>query len=80
MFNDLDDANYEFNARYDYLREAYGDPCPKHGTLRWQADCPDCEEEAMDLMDAPSEPQMFEDNRRGAADLHEAFDDDDIPF
>lgn len=29
-------------SRYDYYREAYGDPCPGCGTLRWQADCPVC--------------------------------------
>lgn len=40
MFNDNDDANYELFARYDYVREAYGDPCPYCRTLRWQADCP----------------------------------------
>lgn len=41
MVND-EDCNYELNARYDYIREAYGDPCPACGTLRWQADCPKC--------------------------------------
>lgn len=40
--DDIDDALYEFNARHDYRREAYGDPCPGCGTLRWQGDCPTC--------------------------------------
>jgi hypothetical protein len=40
---------YDLLAAYDYRREAYGDPCPRHGTLRWQADCPDCEVEAEEL-------------------------------
>jgi hypothetical protein len=39
-------------TRQDYNREAYGDPCPKHGTLRWQADCPDCEQEEQDAAEA----------------------------
>jgi len=28
----------------DYIREAYGDPCPICGCLRWQADCPNFDE------------------------------------
>lgn len=43
MFStDEDAANYEFNARFDYLREAFGDPCPTHGTLRGGGDCAEC--------------------------------------
>ena len=49
---DLDPA-YELHAVSDYRREAYGDPCPVHGTLRWQADCPDCEIEQFDELTAP---------------------------
>lgn len=52
-------ADYEFNARYDYVREAYGDPCPRHpGVLRGGADCWKCEnemnalEQMMDQLDS----------------------------
>lgn len=48
MFNDFDDANYELNARYDYYREAYGQPC-RCGTLTWGGDCPACYREEDDL-------------------------------
>ena len=37
----------DFLAAYDYKVEAYGDPCPKHNTLRWGGDCPDCQIEEM---------------------------------
>ena len=43
MFDPEDDPMYDLNAREDYKREAYGDPCPKHGTLRYGGDCPQCE-------------------------------------
>jgi hypothetical protein len=49
MTNPENDPMYDLLAAYDYRREAYGDPCPRHGTLRWQADCPDCEVEAEEL-------------------------------
>lgn len=58
MFYDqeADDRDFELFSRYDYLREAYGDPCPVHGTLRWQADCPDClaEEELDEPLPVPA--------------------------
>lgn len=42
MFNNHDeDRDFEFNAPYDYKREAYGDPC-RCGTLTWGGDCPNC--------------------------------------
>lgn len=31
--------------RADAIREAYGDPCPTHGILRYGGDCPRCEAE-----------------------------------
>lgn len=39
------DAMYDEVARADYRREAYGAPCPRHRTLTWGGDCPDCEAE-----------------------------------
>jgi hypothetical protein len=89
MFTNYDDdANYEFNARYDYLREAYGDPCPACRTLRWQADCPKC------YVEEPADPEIdealgvalaerFEREqavRRLAAERSEENFEDDIPF
>lgn len=49
MFNNHDDEMYEQFAQSDYMREAYGDPCPTCRTLRWQADCPKCMNEMYDL-------------------------------
>lgn len=38
MFDD-----YEVESIYDdYRREAYGDPCPHCGELRYGGDCPSC--------------------------------------
>lgn len=37
-----EDADYEFNARYDDRRERYGDPCPSCGNLRYGGDCGNC--------------------------------------
>jgi hypothetical protein len=44
MFDDDNDPFYDMNAAADYKREAYGDPCPAHGTLRWGGDCGRCQE------------------------------------
>jgi hypothetical protein len=39
-----EDVEYEFEARYDYISEAYGDRCPNHpGVLRGGGDCHLCE-------------------------------------
>ena len=45
----------------DYNREAYGDPCPRHGTLRYGGDCGECEMEADDFNDVhpDDEPAEF---------------------
>lgn len=41
---EMDETLSELDGRTasDYKREAYGDPCPKCGCLRWQGDCPNC--------------------------------------
>lgn len=74
-----EDRDYEINARYDYIREAYGDPC-SCGTLRWGADCPRCYDEdryepadAAEILTMPQEPIVT------PAPIV-ALDDDDIPF
>lgn len=80
---DADDREYEFNARYDYMREAYGDPCPTHGILRGGGDCWKCEQ----IID-PEEPEenpreKGDDDGVEYADPRDARDDwpdDDIPF
>lgn len=41
---DDDVTGYEATD-YDYRSEAFGDPCPNHGTLRFGGDCPKCEDE-----------------------------------
>lgn len=42
-----ENEEYEAGARYDYAREAFGDPCPRHpGVLRGGADCWRCEQAA----------------------------------
>lgn len=42
--------DHEMNARYDYVREAFGDPCPAHpGVLRGGADCWKCMNDAADV-------------------------------
>lgn len=63
MFNNDDDRDFELNARYDYIREAYGDPCPGCGTLRGGGDCIRCYDEATyepanaaELLDMAPEP------------------------
>jgi hypothetical protein len=37
------EMDYELFAKSDYIREAYGDPCKVHGTLRYGGDCGACE-------------------------------------
>lgn len=69
-----DDPFYDINARADYMREAYGDPCPSCGTLRWQADCPKCYKEELEG-EAPVLDTLVPD----AVPVRE-WDDDDIPF
>lgn len=42
----FDNDDERWNAeieRHDYNREAYGDPCPKHHTLRFGGDCMECD-------------------------------------
>jgi hypothetical protein len=56
----FDDFGYEEHLRDeathdDYMREAYGDPCPRHGTLRYGGDCGRCEMEAEEDFE-PTEP------------------------
>lgn len=78
MFADQrrEDDDYEFNAPYDYMREAYGDPCPRHpGVLRGGGDCGRCEEEMehvqalQDMLDTVAgEPGEIEVNRRDRKD------------
>ena len=45
-----EDRDYEFNARYDDVRERFGDRCPVHpGVLRGGGDCYICESSIADL-------------------------------
>ena len=89
MNYDFDDAQFEFNARHDYIREAYGDPCPCGRALRWGADCPACERDAQgdDGDDTAASAQVdpdpagvdyFPPDDPGPVDLD--FDEDDLPF
>ena len=39
---DREEILQEFFSHHDYKREAYGDPCPCCGELRWGGDCPAC--------------------------------------
>ena len=86
-----DDPFYDIAARNDARREAYGAPCPKHGTLTWGGDCGDClaEWELDDEQRAAGETgdgdAYDESLRRGDAGEHvqpaiKDWDDDDIPF
>lgn len=80
MFDSYDDDRFEFNARYDYVVEAYGAPCPRHGTLTWQGDCPQCDEE----MGAELEARFANGAAQRAACAQVAADcaalDDELPF
>jgi hypothetical protein len=69
-----EDDRFEFDAPYDYVREAYGDPCPVHGTLRGGGDCPECLsawEPADDIIEFEA-PQPVQ--------AAQPIIDDDIPF
>lgn len=82
-----EDRDLELFARADYIREAYGDPCPGCGTLRWQADCPLCmppEDEpdwATHRDDVPEFPTSYQAPASPRAPVPATGeDDDDIPF
>jgi hypothetical protein len=72
-----EDRDYEINARYDYMREAYGDPCPRHpGVLRGGGDCGRCEAEMdhlqqlQDALDSVAgEPGQMEVSRHERKDM-----------
>jgi hypothetical protein len=44
-----ENADYEFNARYDSVSERYMEHCPKHGP--YAGDCGGCEAEHYEAMD-----------------------------
>jgi hypothetical protein len=78
-----EDMEYEMGAKYDYVREAHGDPCPNHpGVLRGGGDCWICFNDAYSqpegyIPEEPSEaPAKPDHDTRGS----EGYDDDDIPF
>lgn len=76
LFDPYEEAmRHEFNSRYDDMRERYGDPCPRHGTLRWQGDCPDCEwfeHDGSEQLTLPFDREV------PASEIF--LSDDDIPF
>jgi hypothetical protein len=71
-------------ARYDYIREAYGDPCPHCKTLRWQADCPKCYDDMIDDQLEGIEHYTLEDvlilEAQEQPLATQPIADDDIPF
>lgn len=62
MHYDERDPMYDLMAAWDYRREAYGAPCPRHGELTWGGDCSQCNAEA------EADDDAFEKHR--AADPH----------
>jgi hypothetical protein len=77
-------VDHEAGARFDDHRERFGDPCPRHGTLRWGGDCPTCwqaEDEAAAAAELASEAALA---AMPAEQARERFawpaDDDEIEF
>ena len=66
-------------TRADYVREAYGDPCPTHGTLRYGGDCPACLAQEEEL-GAPAPQQLADTLRACTGAVSVTVTDDDIPF
>jgi hypothetical protein len=66
-------------TREDYMREAYGDPCPC-GTLRWGADCPKCYNFEAEEREALAHPDYARYAPAPADPYIAPADSDDIPF
>lgn len=81
MFNyHNEDAEYEFNARYDYAREAYGDAAEFNRTEAYYDYLDECEREG----DAPLDRAAWEAgcaaNRPFVPFCTNYADTDEIPF
>lgn len=76
---DHDDEMFELFAASDYKREAFGDPCPC-GTLRWQADCPNCMHDEQEAAEAERDALLPSAPAPAEAPALLPPDDDDIPF
>jgi hypothetical protein len=77
----FDDFESDYDSHVDYMREAYGDPCPSCGTLRGGGDCGKCDAAYYDEQPAHEYDSAYLDAiaaRNTVSPLD--IENDDIPF